>query len=317
MRAILIQSGVLSWIEQQDPLCLPDHVLLEVIAAGVNRADLLQRLGMYPPPSGVTEVPGLECAGLVKGSSLVPAGRYMALVPGGAYAEKVAVPRGMLIPVPAGLSWEEAACLPEAVYTAYLNLIKLGGLRRGETVWITSGSSGVGSLAIQLAKAFGARVIATAGSPDKVARCLTLGAEYCVNHRSQHTIESVKEAAGDSGVDLILDMIGGEYLNDRLRVLNRGGRMILIGLLGGTKGRLDHSLVLGRNLSITGSTLRDRSIEEKIDLTKEIQAKVMPWILDGRLVPVLDSVFPIEEVSKAHDRMQKNEHFGKIVLRIR
>jgi len=294
---------------------------IRVVATAVNRADLLQRQGMYPPPPGASPILGLECAGTV---SEVGAGvtgwrvgdRVMALLAGGGYAEDVVVDAGSVLPVPASLPLEEAAGVPEVFLTAYLNLFELGGLGAGGAALVHGGGSGVGTAAIQLCKAAGVRVFVTAGSDAKCQRCRELGADLAVNYRSDSFAERVQDATDGRGVDVVLDPIGASYLADNLKSLAVGGRLVVIGLMGGVKAELSLAVLLARRLSVIGSTLRSRPVEEKAAIIAGFQRRFGPDLEAGRIRPVIDRIVPLEAVADAHRAMKASEHFGKIVLRI-
>lgn len=326
MKAINIKAPggpeVLEWGEAPDPTPQPHELVVRVRAAGLNRADLIQRRGFYPPPAGASPILGMEMAGEVVevGSSCAnswqPGQRVMALLAGGGYAEKVAFPAVHAMPLPDNLSFEEGAALPEAYLTAYLNLFMLGELKPGQTVLIHAGGSGVGTAAIQLVREAGATAFVTAGSAEKLERCRELGATGLINYKKEKFRDRVKELTGGKGVDLILDFIGADYFEDNLASLALYGKLVLIGQLSGAKTQLDLGLVMRQRLRITGTTLRARSLEEKADLVQRLSDFAMPRFADGRLRPVLDRVFPIEEAAEAHRYMETNNNFGKIVLKI-
>lgn len=301
-----------------EPVCATGEVLIDVRAAGVNRADLLQRDGKYPPPTGASELLGLEVSGViekvgegVRGYSKGDA--VCALLSGGGYAERVNVPAEQVMRVPAGLSFPQAAGVPEAFITAYANLFLEGGLRKGERVLIHGGSSGVGTAAIQLAKSAGASVACTVGSDDKVARCAALGADRGINYRTKDFASEVKAWAPD-GVDLVLDIVGQEYFDRNLAVLGLEGRLVQIATMSGAKVSLDLAVLMRKRLSIVGSVLRSRSIEEKGGLVSGFWRDFGSKLESGAIAPVIDSVFDISEVEKAHALMRRSEHVGKIVL---
>jgi putative PIG3 family NAD(P)H quinone oxidoreductase len=299
----------------------PGELRIRVAATAVNRADLLQRQGLYPPPPGASPILGLECAGTVAELGEGVAGwrvgdRAMALLAGGGYAEEVVVHAGSAMAVPARLSLEEAAAVPEVFLTAYLNLFELGGLAAGGTALVHGGGSGVGTAAIQLCRAAAARVFVTAGSPDKCQRCRALGADLAVDYRSESFAEQVRQATGGRGVDVVLDSIGAAYLADNLGSLALGGRLVLIGLMGGAKAEIGLAALLARRLSVIGSTLRTRPIEEKAAIVAGFQARFGDDLATGRIRPVVDRVLPLAAVADAHRAMKASEHFGKIVLRV-
>lgn len=325
MKAILVQgekdSPTLIWGEAADPAVGPDDVLVEVRAAAVNRADLAQARGGYPPPPGASEILGLEIAGVVReiGAAVqtVNSGdRVCALLPGGGYAELAVVPAGMLLPLPGEWSFAQGAAVPEVWYTAYINLFDEGQLKPGESVLVHAGASGVGTAAIQLAADAGGRVFATAGSAAKVARCRELGAEVAINYKEQDFAAEIMAATGGEGVDVILDPVGGGYLARNVALLKRFGRLVNIANLGGSQGELDMGRVLGRRLRIIGSTLRARPVAEKIAITRRFEAEVWPKLIDGRLQPVIDRVFPIAEAEAAHRYVAENRNIGKVILEL-
>ena len=316
MRAILVPSPggpeALVFGEAPEPAPRDGEVLVRVRATAVNRADLLQAAGKYPPPAGESEILGLEAAGVVEG----PDERVCFLLPGGGYAEKAAVPRGMLMPMPAGLSFEEAAAIPEAWFTAYLNLFREGALAAGEVVLVHAAASGVGTAAIQLAKDAGASVVATVRSAAKAEALADLGADLVVDTTARDFAEAVEERFGKSSVGLVLDPVGGANLARNVRVLARCGRLVLIATMGGGSAELDLRAVLTKRLRLAGSTLRARALAEKIDLTSAFVRDVLPGFADGRFRPLVDSVFPLEHAAEAHRRMAANTNVGKIVLTV-
>jgi len=298
----------------------PGRIRIRVAAAGVNRADLLQRRGLYPPPPGASEILGLECAGEVVevGPGVTrwrPGDRVMALLAGGGYAEQVVVAEGCALPVPESFSFEEGAALPEVFLTVFLNVFQIGRLPDGGTLLVHGGGSGIGTAAIRLARASGARVMVTAGSPEKCARCRELGAELAVNYREQSFREEVERATGGEGVDVVLDSIGAPYLADNLASLRLGGRLVLIGLMGGARAELSLGLLLARRLSVIGSTLRARPEAEKEELVRAFEERFGADLAAGRLRPVLDRVLPVSQAVLAHRVLQESRHFGKVVLR--
>lgn len=322
MKAILItQPGgpeVLRYDSAPEPQPDANELVVRVWAAGVNRADLIQRRGGYNPPPGASPILGLELAGEV----LVPCGswkagdRVMAVVTGGGYAELAVVPCGVAIPIPEGLSFEQAAAIPEAFLTAYLNLFMLGRLQARETVLIHAGASGVGTAAIQLAHAAGARVFTTAGSEEKLERCRELGAELAVNYRTESFAERVREATDGRGVDLILDFVGAPYWDGNMAALGLGGRLMLIGFLGGSRGQLDLGAVLGKSLTVAGTTLRRTPLPQKVALTQAFIEFALPRFASGELRPVVDTVFPLAQAAEAHRAMERNSNIGKIILNL-
>jgi putative PIG3 family NAD(P)H quinone oxidoreductase len=299
----------------------PGDLRIRVVAAGVNRADLLQRQGLYPPPPGVSEILGLECAGEVAEVGADVRGwkagdRAMALLAGGGYAEQVVVSEGCALRVPDALSLEEAAAVPEVFITVFLNVFQLAALPDGGSALVHGGGSGIGTAAIQLVKASGSRVFVTAGTDAKCQRCRELGADLAINYRTGDFAEAVRAATDGRGVDVVLDSIGAPYLRANLRSLAVGGRLVLIGLMGGAKAELGMGELLARRLSIIGSTLRARPAAEKADAIAAFRERFGGVLEAGRVRPILDRVLPIEQVAEAHRVMKASEHFGKIVLRI-
>lgn len=323
MKAVWLdpETRLLKIREWEDPVLEADGLIVQVKATALNRADLMQKRGLYPPPKGASPILGLEMAGEVVqvGGSVKgwkPGDRVFALLPGGGYAEKVSIPAGMAMPIPDGWSYEQAAAVPEVFLTAYLNLFMLGGLREGSTVLIHAGASGVGSAAIQLVREAGAVSIVTAGSPEKLEACLRLGAHKAINYKEGPFAPQVKEATGGLGVDLILDLIGASYFEQNLDCLAVNGRLVLIGLMGGSHiQNLDLNRLLMRRIQLIGSTLRSRPVTEKIELTRQFNEFASRRFAEGRMQPVIDSVWELEQVNEAHERMERNENIGKIVLR--
>ena len=316
MKAILVPAPggpeALVLGEAPEPALRDGEVLVRVRATAVNRADLLQAAGKYPPPAGESEILGLEAAGVVDGTDE----RVCFLLPGGGYAEKVAVPRGMLMPIPGGLSFEEAAAIPEAWFTAYLNLFREGALAAGEVVLVHAAASGVGTAAIQLAKDAGASVVATVRSAAKAEALSDLGADLVVDTTAHDFAEAVEERFGKSSVGLVLDPVGGATLARNVRVMARCGRLVLIATMGGGSAELDLRAVLTKRLRLVGSTLRSRALAEKVDLTSAFVRDVLPGFADGRFRPLVDSVFLLERAAEAHRRMAENANVGKIVLTV-
>lgn len=307
--------------EVADPVALDREVVVEVAAAGVNRADLLQRQGHYPPPSGASPYLGLECSGQIvevgAGVAHWSVGdRVCALLAGGGYAERVAVPQRQLLPVPAGVSLVEAAALPEAVCTVWSNLVMVAGLTNGESVLVHGGGSGIGTMAIQLARLVGARSIVTCGTQRKVDACLALGADTAVNYREENWVEVAKATTDGEGVDVVLDVMGAKYLESNLRTLARGGRLVVIGLQGGRKGELDLGRLLSRRLAVHGTTLRSRSAADKGEIVDAVVENVWPAVTAGRVHPVVDRVLPWREVAEAHQTLERGDNIGKVLLRV-
>lgn len=307
------------WQEVPDPVIGPNEVLIKTVAAGVNRADVLQRMGYYPPPKGTTDVLGLECSGRVVevGSEVTDVAigdEVCALLTGGGYAELVAVPAGQVMPVPAGLDPVIAASLPEVACTVWSNVIDEAKLRAGEWFLVHGGSSGIGTHAIQLARAIGAKVAVTAGSAEKLARCEELGADLVINYRERDFADVISEEIG--GVDVILDIIGAKYLRQNIASLNDDGRLVVIGLQGGIKADIPLDQLLNRRGTLYASSLRRRPLEQKAAICKGVGDEVWPLIADGTIKPVVDTLLPIEQVAQAHQRMENSDHIGKIVLTI-
>jgi NADPH2:quinone reductase len=324
MRAVEItQPGppdVLKLAERAVPTLSAGAVLIRVAAAGVNRPDVLQRQGHYPPPHGTTDIPGLEVAGeIVQVAPDVTAwhvgAKVCALVAGGGYAEYVAVPAVQCLPVPAGLSMEQAAALPETFFTVYLNVVERGELQAGDTLLVHGGSSGIGTTAILLGKALGARVLVTAGNAKKCAACVELGADLAINYREQDFVAAVLEATQRHGANVILDMVGGDYMPRNIEAAARDGRIALIATQGGTRADIDLRAVLVKRLKIAGATLRPQSVERKGRLAEALRANVWPLFGTQRLrAPPIHARFPLADARKAHALMESGEHVGKIVL---
>jgi len=326
MRAIEItQPGkpdVLQLCERPMPVPKAREVLIKVHAAGINRPDVLQRLGKYPVPPGASDLPGLEVAGEIVGGDHAAAGLekgqlVCALVQGGGYAEYCTAPAEQCLPVPPGLSALEAASLPETFFTVWSNVFDRAQLAPGESLLVQGGSSGIGVTAIQLAAALGHRVFATAGTDDKCRACEALGAERGINYRSEDFVQVVKELTGGKGVNVILDMVAGDYIPREIDCLADDGRIALIALLGGAKAEIDLGQVLRRRLSISGSTLRPRPVAFKAAIARSLRERVWPLFAEGRLKPVIHSSFPLAEAAAAHALMESSTHVGKIVLEVR
>ena len=324
MRAVLIQEPggpeVLRPGEVDDPVASSGEILVRVRATALNRADLLQRRGLYPPPPGVHPwIPGLEFAGRVESTGagvteFQPGQRVMGLLPGAGYAEKVVTPERLALAIPENLSCEEAAGIPEVFLTAYDALHLQGGLGPGQTLLLHGAGSGVGTAALQLCRLTGATSIGTSRSRTKLDRCLELGLDHAVFTEREDFREAVLELTGGRGVDLVLDMVGAPYLEQNLACLAPRGRLILIGLLGGPSASVDLSRILKQSLRIRGTVLRPRPVEEKIRLSQEFRRRILPCFESGALTPVIDRVFPLEEAAQAHSWMERNRNFGKIVL---
>ena len=322
MKAIEIsQAGgpeVLTLTDRPMPEPDYDQVVIKVAYAGVNRPDALQRAGLYNPPKGASDLPGLEAAGEVVAcgagvSDLKPGDQVCALLPGGGYAEYVATPAAHCLQIPGGMTLKQAACLPETFFTVWSNVFMRGGLQAGQRFLVHGGSSGIGTTAIQLAKAFGARVFATAGSAEKCAACVSLGADAAFNYRD---IDFVEEMRALGGADLILDMVGGPYIQRNLKALADDGTLVQIAFLQGPKADLNLVQLMTRRLTITGSTLRPQSDLAKTRIADELRKHVWPLILAGKVAPVMDQEFALEDAASAHARMESNAHIGKIVLKV-
>ena len=297
----------------------PGEVLIKVAAAGVNRPDVLQRQGGYPPPPGASDVPGLEVAGQV--AALGPGGArwqlgepVMALVSSGGYAEYCTAPAPQVLPVPDGLSLTEAGAVPETYFTVWTNVFDRGRLASGESFLVHGGSSGIGTTAIQLAHAFGATVLATVGGPDKQRACSELGAARAIDYRREDFVEVVRAETGGRGVDLILDMVGGSYVERNLKALAVEGRLVQIAWLEGAKVQANFTQLMLKRLTWTGSTLRPRSVEQKGEIARALEAKVLPLLAQGKVRPLVHATFPLAEAAKAHALMESSAHIGKIVL---
>jgi NADPH2:quinone reductase len=323
MRAIEITAPggpeVLRETQRPDPVPGAGEVLIRVSASGVNRPDVLQRKGAYPPPKGASDLPGLEVAGVLAGGDL-PQGmklgdRVCALVAGGGYAELCVAPAGQVLPVPRRWSDIEAASLPENFYTVWQNVFQIAGLKAGESLLVQGGSSGIGVCAIQLAKAMGAaQVIVTAGNDDKCGACLGFGADHAINYRTQDFAAEVQRLTGGRGVDVVLDMVAGDYVAREVQCLADDGRLAIIAVQGGTASAFDAGLVLRKRLAITGSTLRPRSVAYKTALARSLREQVWPLLEAGRIKPAVHAVFPAAQASDAHALMESSTHVGKIML---
>lgn len=298
------------------------EILIRIHAAGVNRPDALQRAGAYAPPPDASDLPGLECAGEVVAVGPAASGRWSvgdrvcALLPGGGYAEYAVAPESHALPIPGELSMIEAAALCETFFTVWHNVFERGRLAAGETLLVHGGSSGIGTTAIQLAAARGARVFATAGSPEKCAACVALGAERAIDYKAEDFVAATQAATGRRGVDVILDMVGGDYIPRNVKALAMEGRLVQIAFLGGTKAELNFAQVMLRRLTLTGSTLRPQSVEAKARIAAALEAEVWPLLASGRIAPVMDQTFPLEAAAAAHARMESSAHIGKIVLAV-
>ena len=326
MKAIEITAHgapeVLRLADRPDPVPGAGEVLIRVAASGVNRPDVLQRKGHYPVPPGASDLPGLEVAGrIVKGDAvaMLEAGfsigdRVCALVAGGGYAELCVAPIGQCLPAPANLDDVESASLPETFFTVWSNVFERGGLQQGETLLVQGGSSGIGVTAIQLAKAAGALVIVTAGSAEKCKACIALGADHAIDYKQQDFVAEVRRITGGRGVDVILDMVAGGYVEKELAVLAEDGRLVIIAVQGGVEAKIDAGLVLRRRLVVTGSTLRPRPVAFKAAIAAALRREVWPWLESGRVKPVIYKRFPAAEAAAAHSLMESTQHIGKIML---
>jgi len=326
MRAIEITRfgppEVLQSTERPEPAPAAGELLIAVQASGVNRPDVLQRKGLYPMPPGVSDLPGLELAGTVAAGAaadLAAAGLKLgdpvcALVAGGGYAERCVAPAGQCLPVPPGWSMVEAASLPETFFTVWQNVFSIARLQPGETLLVQGGSSGIGVTAIQLAKAFGCKVIVTAGTDEKCRACVALGADHGINYRTQDFVAETLRLTGGKGANVVLDMVGGDYIERELQCMADDGRLALIAVQGGTASRIDAGLVLRKRLAITGSTLRPRSVAYKTQLAHDLRERVWPMLEARKIKPVIHQVFPAEKAADAHALMESSTHVGKIVL---
>jgi len=326
MKAIEITAhgapDVLKPAERPAPVGGAGDVLIRVAASGVNRPDVLQRKGHYPVPPGASDLPGLEVAGeIVAGDAMALAAaglkvgdRVCALVAGGGYAELCVAPVGQCLPVPAGFSDIEAASLPETFFTVWSNVFERGRLRAGETLLVQGGTSGIGVTAIQLAKAAGATVIATAGSDDKCAACVRLGADHAINYRAKDFAAEVLAITQGRGVDVVLDMVAGDYVARELTCMAEDGRLVVIAVQGGVKADIDAGVLMRKRLTLTGSTLRPRPVAFKSAIAQALREQVWPWLESGKVKPVIYKVFPAAQAAEAHALMESNQHIGKLVL---
>jgi putative PIG3 family NAD(P)H quinone oxidoreductase len=325
MKATIVKPDnkkpVLVWKEVSDISFGPAEVLVEVRATAVNRADLLQARGYYPPPAGVSKILGLEMSGVVAAAGAEVKNRHigdrvLALLPGGGYAERVAVHHELLLELPQSWSWAQGAAVPEVWLTAFLNLFLEGELKPGQTVLIHAGGSGVGTAGVQMARETSATVFTTAGSEPKLAKCRELGANLAINYKKQDFSREILAATAGQGVDLILDPVGGSYLRQNLQILKENGRLVNIGLLGGRIAEIDLGWVLGKSLRIIGSRLRSRSLGEKISITRQFKEQFWPQLKAGKMQPVIDRVFPITKAQAAHEYVRENRNIGKVILEI-
>jgi putative PIG3 family NAD(P)H quinone oxidoreductase len=323
VRAITLPSfggpEVLTPAEVDDPVAGPREVLLDVVATAVNRADVLQRRGLYPPPAGASPYPGLECSGriAVLGDGVTGwrvGDEVCALLSGGGYATRVAVPAGQVLPVPAGTSLVEAAALPEVTCTVWSNVFTVAALRPGEVLLVHGGTSGIGTMAVQLAHRHGARVLCTVGSVEKARRAEELGAERAIRYRDEDFVEVVRELTAGRGADVVLDNMGAAYLPRNVAVLATGGRLVVIGLQGGARGELDLAALLVKRAAVHATSLRARSAAEKAAVVAEVRAHVWPAVERGEVRPVVDRVLPLDEAAQAHRLLESSSHVGKVVL---
>lgn len=323
MRAVTIPTPggpeALVLAEVEAPVPGPGEVLLDVVAAGVNRADVLQRQGFYPPPPGAPAYPGLEASGHIAALGPGVTGWQVgepacALLTGGGYAAQVAVPAGQLLPVPAGVSVVDAAALPEVAATVWANVVMTARLRAGETLLVHGGSSGIGTMAIQLGRALGARVAVTAGSPAKLEACAQLGAQILVDYRTEDFVERVLAATEGRGADVILDNMGAKYLARNVAALAQDGRLVVIGLQGGVKAELDLGLLLRRRASVTATSLRSRPAEQKAEIVAQLREHVWPLLDSGVVRPVVHARYPVAQAAAAHAQLESSQHVGKIML---
>jgi putative PIG3 family NAD(P)H quinone oxidoreductase len=325
MRAVVCEGAggveVLTIGEIEDPTPAVDEVVINVVAAGVNRADLLQRQGHYPPPPGAPGTIGLEVSGTIAAVGAEVEGwsvgdECCALLAGGGYAEKVVVPAPQVMPVPEGVDLVSAAALPEVVATVWSNVFMTAHLKDGETLLVHGGSSGIGTMAIQLGVAHGARVLCTVGSKDKMDFCTRLGADVAINYREAEWASVVNEATGKAGADVILDIMGAKYLQDNVKTLAYDGRLVVIGMQGGTKGELDLGRLMSRRGSVTGTGLRVRSVVEKGQILAEVVGHVWPLVAAKKVRPIIQRTYPLEAVAQAHQALEESQHIGKILLTI-
>jgi putative PIG3 family NAD(P)H quinone oxidoreductase len=323
MHAVVItepgEPDVLQWLEVPDPVAGPGEVVIEIAASGVNRADLMQRQGLYPPPPGAPPYPGLECSGRIGavGDGVAdwrPGDEVCALLAGGGYAEQVVVPAGQVLPLPDAVSVTTAAAFPETACTVYANVFQLAGLEAGETLLVHGGGSGIGTMAIQLGQAFGARVACTAGSERKLARCRELGADITINYREEDFVASLLDATDGAGADVILDIMGASYLARNLAALATDGRLVIIGRQGGSRADIDLGVLQGKRASVHATTLRSRPPGQKAKVVAAVREHVWPLIGSGQVKAVIDQELPMPQAPRAHRAMATSDHIGKILL---
>ena len=321
MKAISQEGDDLLWKENLDPDLKKDEVLICIKASAINRADLLQRSGNYPVPPGASPILGLECSGIVEEvggqvENLIKGDEVCALLAGGGYAEKVSVPSGQVLKVPKGFSFEQAAALPEVFATAYFNLYMEANLSEGEKALIHAGASGVGTAAIQICKAKGNPCFVTAGTKEKISRCMELGAEGGTVRNEENFADAVGKWTDNNGVQVILDPVGANYLEDNMKSLTLEGRLVMIGLMGGAETSINLGLLMMKRLRIIGSTLRAQPIPKKTEIMNNLNENIWPLLESGDIKPIIDTVIPIEEVDKAHELMESNQTFGKVILKV-
>ena len=321
MKAISQEGDDLLWKENPDPDLKKDEVLISIKASAINRADLLQRSGNYPVPPGASPILGLECSGIVEEvggqvENLIKGDEVCALLAGGGYAEKVSVPSGQVLKVPKGFSFEQAAALPEVFATAYFNLYMEANLSEGEKALIHAGASGVGTAAIQICKAKGNPCFVTAGTKEKISRCMELGAEGGTVRNEENFADAVAKWTDNNGVQVILDPVGANYLEDNMKSLTLEGRLVMIGLMGGATTSINLGLLMMKRLRIIGSTLRAQPIPKKTEIMNNLNENIWPLLESGDIKPIIDTVIPIEEVDKAHELMESNQTFGKVILKV-
>ena len=321
MKAISQEGDDLLWKENPDPDLKKDEVLIRIKASAINRADLLQRSGNYPVPPGASPILGLECSGIVEEvggqvENLIKGDEVCALLAGGGYAEKVSVPSGQVLKVPKGFSFEQAAALPEVFATAYFNLYMEANLSEGEKTLIHAGASGVGTAAIQICKAKGNPCFVTAGTKEKISRCMELGAEGGTVRNEENFADAVAKWTDNNGVQVILDPVGANYLEDNMKSLTLEGRLVMIGLMGGAETSINLGLLMMKRLRIIGSTLRAQPIPKKTEIMNNLNENIWPLLESGDIKPIIDTVIPIEEVDKAHELMESNQTFGKVILKV-
>ena len=321
MKAISQEGNDLLWKENPDPDLKKDEVLIRIKASAINRADLLQRSGNYPVPPGASPILGLECSGIVEEiggqvKNFIKGDEVCALLAGGGYAEKVSVPSGQILKVPKGFSFEQAAALPEVFATAYFNLYMEANLSEGEKTLIHAGASGVGTAAIQICKAKGNPCFVTAGTKEKISRCMELGAEGGTVRNEENFADAVAKWTDNNGVQVILDPVGANYLEDNMKSLTLEGRLVMIGLMGGAETSINLGLLMMKRLRIIGSTLRAQPIPKKTEIMNNLNENIWPLLESGDIKPIIDTVIPIEEVDKAHELMESNQTFGKVILKV-